>query len=122
MKALFTLPMFFFPFLLTAQPIDSLVVKEIDSLIQVSRDLTAAEDFVAALEINELAESIAREKLGKESAAYGRCCFNHGKVLNAQGDVATAEQWFLKAKTILGNAQNRDHPDYAHSLNNLANL
>ncbi len=93
-----------------------------DSLIQVSRALTAQNDFDKALEINAFAEKIALEKLGRVSAAYGSCCFNHGRVLYYKADTPQAEKWYLESKGIREKVLGREHPDYAQSLNNLGTM
>ncbi len=48
---------------LNAQTIDS-AIRQVDSLINISRDLTAKNDFSKALNVNAAAEKIALEKLG----------------------------------------------------------
>ena len=59
-----------------AQSIDSTAMKQVDSLIQVSRALTGKSEFDQALKVNALAEKITLEQLGRESAAYGSCAFH----------------------------------------------
>ncbi|MFZ1516100.1 MAG: tetratricopeptide repeat protein [Saprospiraceae bacterium] len=105
---------------LNAQTIDSVAIKQVDSLILVSRDLTAKKDFDQALAVNAAAEKIALEKIGPESAAYGSCSFNRGRVNYFKGDKPEAEKWYLKAKVIREKTLGREHPDYANTLNNLA--
>lgn len=71
---LFLVCLFLHPSLAAAQhaPADTAEVNRVmDSLIQVSRDLTANSDFTYALEISAMAEKIALERLGRESVAYG---------------------------------------------------
>lgn len=69
------------PVLVVAQtPADSLIVHQVDSLIQVSTTLANEKDFDKALEVSAAAEKIALEKLGRETAAYSNACFNHGWV------------------------------------------
>jgi len=107
---------------LNAQTVDSLAIKQVDSLIQVSRSLTEQRDFNKALEINAAAEKIALEKLGRESAAYGSCAFNRGRVNYFKRDYPEAEIWYNQAMTIRKNVLGKEHPDYAGCLNNLALL
>ena len=110
------------PVCLMAQTVDSVAIRQVDSLIRVSRALTAKKDFDQALNVNAAAEKIALEKMGQESAAYGTCCFNHGRILHLKGDYTGAEKWYLESKAIREKALGKEHPDYAFSLNNLANL
>ncbi len=107
---------------LNAQTLDSLAIKQVDSLIKVSRDLTAKMDFEKAFEVNTAAEKLALEKIGKESAAYGSCIFNQGRVNYFKGNNSEAEKWYLESKAIREKVLGKDHPDYASSLNNLAIL
>ncbi|MEZ5032160.1 MAG: CHAT domain-containing tetratricopeptide repeat protein [Saprospiraceae bacterium] len=108
--------------LLVAQSVDSLAIKQIDSLILVSRDLTAKRDFDQALEVNAAAEQLALEKLGRESAAYGSCAFNRGRVNYFKGDNKEAEIWYLQSQTIREKVLGKTHPDYANCMTNLAIL
>jgi len=108
--------------LVSAQSVDSISIKQVDSLIQVSRGLTAKRNFDQALEVNATAEKIALEKLGRNSATYGNCCFNHGRVSFFKNDYLQAEKWYLESKVIREKTLGREHPDYASSLNNLAGL
>ncbi len=122
MKKLILLFLAIIPFFVTAQTIDSISIKQVDSLIKVSRNLTGKNDFTKALEVHALAEKIALEKFGQESAAYGSTCFNHGRILYYQKDYPEAEKWYLQSKAIREKVLGKEHPDYAWSLNNLAFL
>jgi CHAT domain-containing protein/tetratricopeptide (TPR) repeat protein len=108
--------------LLSAQTLDSVALRRVDSLIQVSLTLTAKRDFEQALDVNAAAEKIALDKLGQQSAAYGSCCFNHGRILYAKRDYTGAEKWYLESIAVRGKTLGREHPDYALTLNNLALL
>ncbi|MBK8556508.1 MAG: hypothetical protein IPL65_12425 [Lewinellaceae bacterium] len=81
MKNTFPLLFFILPNLVWAQTADSTTIRQVDSLIQISRTLIGQQDFNQALEANAAAEKIALERLGRESAAFGNCCYNHGGVL-----------------------------------------
>ena len=122
MKAILSLLLWLAPVLAFSQVADSSVVRQVDSLIQVSRTLTGKSDFGKALEINAAAEKLALEKLGRESAVYGNCCFNHGRVLHFKNDYRTAEKWYLESRAIREKVLGKEHLDYAASVNSLANL
>ncbi|MBL7782232.1 MAG: tetratricopeptide repeat protein [Saprospiraceae bacterium] len=107
------------PFMLLAQTADSVAIRQVDSLLQVSNVLTGKKDFVQALDVAAAAEKIALEKLGQESATYGSCCDNHGKILFSKRDYAGAEKWYLEAKAIREKNLGKEHPDYAFTLYNL---
>ncbi|HOY19014.1 MAG TPA: tetratricopeptide repeat protein [Haliscomenobacter sp.] len=108
--------------LLSAQTVDSVALRRVDSLIQVSRTLSSKREFDKALEVNAAAEKLALEKLGKESAAYGNCAFNRGRVNALKRDNLEAEKWYLEAIAIREKALGKQHSDYAGALNNLAIL
>ncbi len=108
--------------LLSAQTVDSVALRRVDSLIQVSREFSNKRNYDQALETNTLAEKLALEKLGQESATYGICCFNHGRILFLKRDYPGAEKWYLESKAIREKVLGREHPDYAESLHNLAIL
>jgi len=113
----------FYVALALGQDADSLAAAaQVDSLIKVSRDFTAKGAYDEALKVNAAAEKIVLEKLGRESAAYGSCCFNRGEVLEYKGDNAESEKWYLEAKAIREKVLGKKHLDYAHSLFNLALL
>ena len=122
MKIYVLLVLTIFPFFIVAQTIDSVAIRQVDSLIKESRTLTGKNDFEKALELNTIAEKLALEKLGRETAAYGSTCFNHGRIMHFKGDYPEAEKWYLQSKVIREKAPGKQHPDYAWSLNNLANL
>ncbi|MCF8247126.1 MAG: tetratricopeptide repeat protein [Saprospiraceae bacterium] len=122
MKTFTLLSLSLLPLFSLAQTPDSTVIKQVDSLIQISRTLTGQGDFDKALEVNAAAEKLALEKLGRESAGYGSCCFNHGRVLYFKRDYPEAEKWYLESKAIREKAVGKYHSDYAWSLNNLAIL
>jgi CHAT domain-containing protein len=110
-------------FFISAQNPDALAVaQQVDSLIKISRSLTAKYDFDKALEVNSAAEKIALQKFSRESAAYGSACFNHGRISFCIDDFSEAEKWYLESKVIREKVLGKEHPDYAWSLNNLATL
>ena len=115
----------FFTILLTkllAQKVDSVASKQVDSLIKVSRALTAKHDLEKALQVNAEAEKIALEKFGRESAQFGRCASNRGKVNYVKSDYPEAEKWYLECKAIREKVLGKEHPDYAAILFYLAIL
>lgn len=64
-----------------AQQVDSIAIKQVDSLIQVSRVFADQGEFDKAIEVNSVARNIAFQKLGFKTLEYGSCCFNHGRLL-----------------------------------------
>jgi CHAT domain-containing protein len=96
--------------------------KAVDSLILVSRALTGKGEFDSALEVNAAAEKLALDNLGRESAGYGNCCNNHGRIFYFKGEYFETEKWWLEAKAIRAKALGKEHLDYARSLSNLGVL
>lgn len=110
------------PFFVFAQTTDSVTIKQIDSLIKVSRTLTDNNDFEKALEINATAEKMALEKLGRETVSYESTCFNHGRIMHIKSNYPEAEKWYLLSKTICEKTFGKDHIDYARSVIALGTL
>jgi CHAT domain-containing protein/Tfp pilus assembly protein PilF len=107
---------------LNAQTVDSVAVRQVDSLIKIIRLLIDKEDFDKAIEVNTIAEKLTLEKLGKETAAYGNCCFIRGRVNHAKQDQQEAEKWYIESIAIRAKVLGKEHPNYASSLYNLAVL
>lgn len=105
-----------------AQIADSISLKKVDSLIQVSRALTNQKDFDGAMKINALADSLAMACCGPKSAAFGSVCFNKGRIFHLKKSYTEAEQYYLQAKTIRANALGTHHLDYVQVLNNLGSM
>ncbi|MBL7809992.1 MAG: CHAT domain-containing protein [Saprospiraceae bacterium] len=122
MQSFFLLLFLLLSAFMQAQSVDSFAIRQVDSLILVSREYTAKGDFENALAVNAIAEKIALERTGRESASYGSGCYNHGRVLFFKGDYIEAEKWYLESKLIREKVLGKEHPDYAWSLNNLAIL
>jgi CHAT domain-containing protein len=122
MKNVWLILGFCFPVFLMGQGIDSVVVKRVDSLLLVARELANKGDFDKALEVNTSAEKLALQKFGQESIAYGKTCFNRGRILYFQSNYPESEKWYLLTKSIWEKILDKMHPYYASCLNNLALL
>ncbi len=110
------------PYFCFSQASDSLSLpkKKVDSLITVSRFMTDAKLFEPAMAANNEAEKIAIQCCGKQSALYGKCCQNLGRIFCVKGEFSEAENWLLKAKGIYENVFDSLTVDYGIVLNNLA--
>ena len=107
---------------MSSQSDDSLAIKEIDSLIQVSRNLTDRQNFDKALEINIIAEKLVLKIFGRESISFGNLSFNYGRILFFKRNYVEAEKWYLESKAIREKLLGIDHADYGSCLNNLGLL
>lgn len=106
-----------------AQQNDSLIISQrVDSLIKVARNLTGYQKFDKALTVNQSAETLALEKMGPESAEYGKACFNHGRVFDKQKSFPEAIIWYKKAIAIQEKLTGEAHLDCAYSLANLGSV
>ena len=115
----------FFTILLTklsAQTVDSATIRQVDSLIKVTIDFTAQREFDKALETNAIAGKLALEKLGRESAAYGKVCLNRGNALFYKGDYREAEKCYNETISVREKVFGKEHPEYAAALGNLASM
>ncbi|MFN0173421.1 MAG: CHAT domain-containing protein [Saprospiraceae bacterium] len=121
MKATLLVPVFFLlSFFVHAQNADSLsAVKQVDSLIQVSRALTEKRDFDKALEINAAAEKLVLEALGRESAPYVECCLSKGETYQQMGELSEAEKSYLEAKSIHERSLGKENFGYVNCLSTL---
>ncbi len=122
MKSIFLSLFFIGPALLTAQTPDSIAIKQVDSLVQISRTFTDQKKIDKALEAITAAETIAQEKIGWESAAYGKVCHNYGRLYFSSQNYENAEKWYLEAVAVRGKVLGKQNLDYSFSLNNLGNV
>lgn len=110
------------PCLSFAQIADSVDLKKVDSLIQVSRTLTDQKDYDGAFKIHALADSLALVCCGPESAIYGSITFNKGRIFHLKRAYADAERNYLLAKSMCAKTLGTRHQDYLRVLNNLGNM
>ena len=123
MKSVLISGLILLPLFCISQVLDSIAIsQEVDSLNQISIDLANQGDYVKALEVNAIAEKIVIDNMGKESAAYGSICFNHGKILFILGRFLNAENWYLESKSIWGKVLGTENVSYAWNLNYLAQV
>ncbi|MCO6492852.1 MAG: tetratricopeptide repeat protein [Phaeodactylibacter sp.] len=117
MKQIIIAALCLIPSIFYAQAVDSLAIEnEVDSLIELSKNLIDERQFDKALAVNEMAEKLAEGQLGNTSAAYARSCLNHGVILSNTNDLEEAEKWYLKARSLYENEIGTENPDYATCL------
>lgn len=122
MKKIFAF-LFLLPLYAHTQNADSLlIVKEVDSLLQVNRDLAGKRKFDEAFTFLDLAEKKSAEAFGKEHALYAKCLFNHGRTLRVQRQMAPAREYYLQALSIQEKVLGKEHLDYVKSLMNLGEV
>lgn len=107
---------------LPAQIPDSVAIKQVDSLIKVSRTFMDEGDMAKAADLITNAEKIASDKVGKESQSYANAVANHGRIFYYQADNAAAEKYYLEARDIRARILGVKHPDYGWSMTNLGTL
>ena len=108
--------------LLKGQMVDSVAIKQVDSLIKVSRSFMEKNEFEKAFEVNSDAEKLAYDKLGRESASYGSCAYNRGRLNYYKGDYPEAEKWLLESKFIREKVLGKENASYAWCLQSLGLL
>ncbi len=114
--------LWFLPLMSWSQIDDSFYIRQVDSIIQVSRKLTSNNEFSKALELSVVAEKIALEKFDINSVSYGSACFNHGRILYFKKDYTDSEIWYLKSLAIRERVLGKEHLDYIANMFNLALL
>jgi CHAT domain-containing protein len=108
--------------LLSAQTVDSVALRRVDSLIETARRATDKRDYAAALQSAQSAESLAAEKTGRESAIYAQCCTQLGGIFEEKEDWVQAEKWYDAALVRYKKLSGEDSPDYAIALKNCGAL
>ncbi len=122
MKTTCFFALFLMPVLCHSQTDTAAIIREVDSLIKVSRSMIGRWQLDKAVEINIITEELVRNKLGKESASYGNLCNVKGLVSFYKNDWAEAEKLWTEARSVRGKILGTGHPDYAGSLINLGIL
>jgi len=123
MKQFLFLGFLLLPFLGAGQVVDTAGVRrEVDSLVQVCRELVRERKHVEALDVIEAAEQVALDGFGRESAEYAKCAYNHGRVFHLWGKYPQADTLYFEAKNIREKVLGKEHLDYATSAFVLANL
>jgi len=107
------------PFLVSGQSIDSIAIKEIDSLLELSLDFAEKQEFDKAFEMNAMAEKLALSKFGNASVSFANCFLNKGKIYYFKSEFVDAEKWFLQSKPIFENTLGKGSSDYAMNLHML---
>ncbi|MBL7781984.1 MAG: CHAT domain-containing protein [Saprospiraceae bacterium] len=101
---------------LAAQAVDSVAIRQADSLFQASRALIGKKDFDHALELIKQAETVVLEKLGPESVTYGACCYQRSRIFLLSGNIDEGFRWLSQAKAIQEKTIGKLHIDYAKTL------
>ncbi|MBK6543751.1 MAG: CHAT domain-containing protein [Saprospiraceae bacterium] len=107
---------------LSGQSTDSIVIKQVDSLILISRKLSSKNEHENALQIIGEAEKISLKYLGRKSIAYAKCCNNHARIVSRKAEYIEAEKWALESKLILEEILGKHDTEYALAVNNLGIL
>ena len=108
--------------LLSAQDSDSLIIKKVDSLIQISRAFTGSSEFEKALEINKFTEQTVLEKFGKNSKFYANVSSNFGRIYYYKGDYIRSEKYYIEARDLQKNIFGQNSVQFASTLQSLAIL
>ncbi len=105
-----------------AQTVDSIVIWQVDSLLNLSREFIGKNEFDNALEVITTVEKITLEKIGRISREYGSCRHIRGVINYKKNNLNEAEKCYIDAIAIREKIIGNKHIDYAMSLNNLGIL
>ncbi|MBV6439252.1 MAG: hypothetical protein EPGJADBJ_00891 [Saprospiraceae bacterium] len=100
----------------------SAVVREVDSLINLSTKLSWQQKYIEALQVVEAAESKARQFFGEDNSLFAACLNAHYGIFLKMERFADAESLAIRACAIWRKTLGDLHPDYAGSLMNLATI
>ncbi len=94
----------------------------LDSLLTLSGSCIQKQELDKGLELNAIAEKIALEQFGRNSAEYAKCCFIKGKLYLYKADYKETENWYLEYNSIMLHVFGKNNIDYAWGLDDLAQL
>ena len=104
-----------------AQISDTIVcIKQIDSLIEISRALSKDKKFDEAYKIVEKAEAMSEQCVGKNHMTYANCIFNLGRVFHLQNKFSEALPYYQAARELRGKLAGKESNEYAAATNNTA--
>ncbi len=113
MKNLLFLLVFLAPSLLQGQvAVDSVALRQVDSLLQVVFNLNSNRGFDRALQILDSIQFSVIEKAGRESVQYATWLLHRGFIPLSKGDNKGSEKWLLEAESIHIHHLQERHPDY----------
>jgi len=67
------------------------VIREVDSLVQLSRDMLPKGKFDESLKTIEYAEALAKNTFGPNDSLYAYCLYNHGRTHYQKREYQQAE-------------------------------
>ena len=105
------------------QMVDSVSIdRVVDSLLRRSGQMTDKREIQKALQLQERAENLVVENLGKESALYGRVCLSRGRTMLVSANYPEAERWYWEALSIWRKTLGPDHEACSVALDGLGIL
>ncbi|MBP9152717.1 MAG: CHAT domain-containing protein, partial [Flavobacteriales bacterium] len=122
MRYLIFILMVVYTYSLNAQTVNSVAIKQVDSLIQLYGFYLDLPDPDQAFVVLKNAEKIAREKIGIETPTYGTCAQKFGEMYKYSGNYTNAEKWYLKAISIHLKVYGKENDHYTESVFSLAKL
>ncbi len=98
------------------------VVREVDSLLVLSKQMVDAQKIAEAMHQIDLAENMAVTTFGKNHRSYIKCIIRRGRVLGVQSKFVEAESLFEEAKVSSERFLGKTSPEYSESLSLLGML
>lgn len=102
------------------QVVDTVVAKEMDSLLLIVDNLNKNNQLKEALTAGEATLNIIKSKLGAENKWYAHCLHSMGIINYKSGDLKLAEQYYSDAALLRKKILGQNSPDYLASIGNLA--
>jgi len=92
------------------------VVREVDSLLALSKKTVDAQKFAEAMHQIDLAENMAVTTFGKNHRSYIKCLIRRGRAFGAQGKFVEVEPLLLEAKASSERFLGKTSSEYSESL------
>ena len=117
MKKMLFLVLWLLPCWLSAQSVDAVALRKVDSLNTLCESIMDAEDYETAFTINEAAQQKAVSNLGRTSAAYGRACLHRAYLyyFSKNANLAEAAKWGLESRGVYAKSSGVSSLEYGRS-------
>jgi CHAT domain-containing protein len=114
MKKMLFLVLWLLPCWLSAQSVDAVALRQVDSLNTLCESIMDAEDYETAFTINEAAQQKAASAIGLSSAAYGRACLHRAYLyyFSPNANLTEAAKWGLESRSVYAKASGVSSLEY----------
>lgn len=95
-------------------------LRQVDSLIDISKTLAKDKHFTEATNVIDQIESICTTSIGKESLSYAKCLRQRGGILHYQNKFTEALPFYQKSRDLCLKLAGKENKDYINTVNNMA--